>query len=115
MVDVSARHAEPDDTRSVHRMLSGPQATVSTTQLPPQSVESVRKRFIFETHEGPYRLVVCVGEGRTRKVVAENPRGYAKNMTKCGSWQVPCGSRAETPQGSALRSTVAKACQLSKA
>jgi hypothetical protein len=35
MVDVSVRHAEPDDTRSVHRILSGPQAIVGTTQLPP--------------------------------------------------------------------------------
>jgi hypothetical protein len=93
MVDVRVRCAEPDDTRSVHRMLSGPQATVGTTQLPPQAVESVRKRFIFETREGLNRLVVCVGEGRTRKVVAENPRGYAKNMTKHGIGQVPCGSK----------------------
>jgi hypothetical protein len=93
MVDVSVRHAEPDDTPSVHRILSGPQATVGTTQLPPQSVESVRKRFIFETREGLYRLVVCVGEGRTSKMVAENPTGYAKNMTKRGRWQMPCGSK----------------------
>ena len=56
------------------------------------SVESVRKRFIFETREGLYGLGVCAGEGRTRKV-AENPRGYAKNMTKRGSGQVPCGSK----------------------
>ena len=92
MVDVSVRHAEPDDTRAVHWILSGRQATVGTTQLPPQSVESVCKRFIFETREGLYRMVVCAGEGRTRKV-AENPRGYAKNMTKRGSGQVPCGSK----------------------
>lgn len=92
MVDVSVRHAEPDDTRSVHRILSGPQAIAGTTQLPPQSVESVRKRFIFETREVLYRLVVCVGEGRTRKV-AENPIGCTKNMGKRGRWQVPCGSK----------------------
>lgn len=60
--------------------------------MPPQSVESVRKRFIFETREGPYRLVVCAGQGRTRKV-AENPGGYAKHMTKLGSGQVPWGSK----------------------
>lgn len=115
MVDVSVRHAEPDDTRSVHRILSGPQAIAGTTQLPPQSVENVRKRFIFQTREGLYRLVVCVGEGRTRKMVAENPTGYAKNMGKRGRWQVPCGSKGRNSARSAVRSTVAKACQLSKA
>ena len=85
MVDVSVRHAEPDDTRSVHRILSGPQATVGTTQLPPQSVESVRKRFIFETREGLCHLVVCVGEGRTRKMVAEAYRLCEKYDQ---TWQV---------------------------
>jgi len=92
MVDVSVRHAEPDDTRAVHWILSGQQATVGSKQLPPQWVESVCKRFIFETREGLYRMVVCADKGRTRKV-AENPRGYAKNMTKRGSGQVPCGSK----------------------
>jgi len=92
MVDVSVRHAQPDDTRAIHWILSGRQATVGTTQLPPQSVESVCKRFIFEPPQGLYRPVVCAGEGRTRKV-AENPRDYAKNMTKRGSGQVSCGSK----------------------
>jgi hypothetical protein len=53
---------------------------------------------------------LCVG-----LLVVADPRGYAKNMTKRGSGQVPCGSKGRTPQGSALRSTVAKARQLSKA
>ena len=35
MVDVSVRHAEPDDTWAVHWILSGRQATVGTTQLQP--------------------------------------------------------------------------------
>ena len=61
MVDVSVRH-EPDDTRSVHRILSGPQATVGTTQLPPQSVEASAA---FETREGLAVWWSC--EGRTRE------------------------------------------------
>ena len=70
--------------------------------MPPQSVERVRKRFIFETREGLYCLVVCAGEGRTRKV-AENPRGYAKNIPNVTVGKCLVELRAETLQGSALR------------
>ena len=59
MVDVSVRHAEPDDAEAIHRILSGPRATAGTLQLPLQSVESVRKRFL-ESPEGLYHLVACV-------------------------------------------------------
>jgi putative acetyltransferase len=59
MVDVSVRHAEPDDVEAIHRILSGPHATAGTLQLPLQSVENVRKRFL-ESPEGLYHLVACV-------------------------------------------------------
>jgi hypothetical protein len=95
VVDVSIRHAEPDDAEAIHRILSSPLASTGTLQLPLQSVEGIRTLFFSETREELYRLVVCVGEGRTRKVVAESPRGYAKNMTKRGSGQVPCGSKGK--------------------
>ena len=61
MVDVSVRHAEPHDAEAIHRILSGPRATAGTLQLPLQSVEHVRKRFL-ESPEGLYHLVACVDE-----------------------------------------------------
>src|SRR5215217_3416322 len=63
MANVSVRHAEPDDAQAVHRILSGPRATAGTMQLPLQSVEGVRKRFLSESHEGFYHLVACMDEG----------------------------------------------------
>src|SRR5687768_3828956 len=62
MVDVSVRHAEPDDAEEIHRILSGPRATAGTMQLPLQSLEGVRKRFFSEPCEGLYHLVACVEE-----------------------------------------------------
>jgi L-phenylalanine/L-methionine N-acetyltransferase len=58
-VDIFVRHAEPDDYEAIHRILSGPRATAGTMQLPLQSVENVRKRFL-ESPEGLYHLVACV-------------------------------------------------------
>jgi hypothetical protein len=37
-------------------------------------------------------------EGRTRKGV-ENPRGFAKSVTKCDSGRVPCGSKGGNTAG----------------
>jgi L-phenylalanine/L-methionine N-acetyltransferase len=62
MANVSVRHAEPDDAQAIHRILSGPQATAGTMQLPLQSFEGVRKRFFSEPHEDLYHLVACVDE-----------------------------------------------------
>ena len=59
MLDVSVRHAEPEDCEAIQRILSGPRATAGTLQLPFQSVEYVRKRFL-ESPEGLYHLVACV-------------------------------------------------------
>jgi putative acetyltransferase len=61
-VDITIRHAEPDDAEAIHRILSGPRATAGTLQLPLQSVEGVRKRFFSETPEGLYHLVAWVDE-----------------------------------------------------
>lgn len=57
-MEITVRHAEPDDYEAIHRILSGPRATAGTLQLPLQSVEYVRKRF-SEAHEGLYHLVAC--------------------------------------------------------
>ena len=62
MANVSVRHAEPDDAQAIHRILSGPQATAGTMQLPLQSLEGVCKRFFSETREDLYHLVACVDE-----------------------------------------------------
>jgi putative acetyltransferase len=61
-VDITIRHAEPDDAGAIHRILTGPRAMEGTLQLPLQSVEGVRKRFFSETREGLYHLVACVDE-----------------------------------------------------
>ena len=61
-MEITVRHAEPDDTEAIHRILSGPRAIAGTLQLPLQSVEGVRKRF-SETPEGLCHLVACV-EGK---------------------------------------------------
>jgi putative acetyltransferase len=58
-MEITVRHAEPDDAEAIHRILSGPWATAGTLQLPLQSLEGVRKRF-SETPEGLYHLVACV-------------------------------------------------------
>src|SRR5215213_9647732 len=58
-MEITVRHAEPDDTEAIHRILSGPRAMAGTLQLPLQSVEGVRKRF-SETPEGLFHLVACV-------------------------------------------------------
>jgi L-phenylalanine/L-methionine N-acetyltransferase len=61
-MEITVRHAEPDDAEAIHRILSGPRAMAGTMQLPLQSVEDVRKRFFSETREGLYHLVACVDE-----------------------------------------------------
>jgi putative acetyltransferase len=62
MANVSVRHAEPDDAKAIHQILTGPQAIAGTMQLPLQSVEGLRKRFFSETCEGLYHLVGCTDE-----------------------------------------------------
>ncbi len=43
-MEITVRHAEPDDAEAIHRILSGPRAMAGTLQLPLQSLEGVRKR-----------------------------------------------------------------------
>ena len=57
MVNVSVRHAEPDDAEAIHQILSGPRATAGTLRLLLQSVEGIRTRFFSETRERLYHLV----------------------------------------------------------
>ena len=59
MVNVSVRHAEPDDAEALHRILSSPRAMEGTLQLPLQSVEK-RRQWLSEMPEGFHHLVACV-------------------------------------------------------
>jgi putative acetyltransferase len=59
MPHVSVRHAEPDDYKAMHRIMSGPRAAAETLQLPVQSAETWRKR-LAEPPEGLFLLVACV-------------------------------------------------------
>jgi putative acetyltransferase len=60
-MEITVRHAEPEDHEAIHRILSSPRAMAGTLQLPLQSLEGVRKRF-SETPEGLYHLVACVDD-----------------------------------------------------
>ena len=59
MVEVSVRHAEPDDYEALHKIFSGPRVIEGTLQLPLPSAEMWRKR-LSETPETVYALVACV-------------------------------------------------------
>jgi L-phenylalanine/L-methionine N-acetyltransferase len=58
-MDITIRHAEPDDYQAIHRILSGPQAIEGTLQLPLYSLEK-RRRWLSEISEGDTVLVACV-------------------------------------------------------
>jgi putative acetyltransferase len=58
-VEITVRHAEPDDYEGLHRIFSGPKAIAGTMQLPLPSAEAWRKR-LAEPPEGLYSLVACV-------------------------------------------------------
>ena len=58
-MDITIRHAEPDDYEAIHRILSGPQAIEGTLQLPLYSLEK-RRRWLSEISEGDTVLVACV-------------------------------------------------------
>jgi L-phenylalanine/L-methionine N-acetyltransferase len=56
--DIAVRHAEPDDYRAIHRVMSGARAVAGTLQLPYPSLETWRKR-LLDPPEGFYLLVAC--------------------------------------------------------
>jgi putative acetyltransferase len=58
-VEITVRHAEPEDYEALHRIFGGPKAVAGTLQLPFPSAEAWRKR-IAEPPEGLYSLVACV-------------------------------------------------------
>ncbi len=58
-MDVTIRHAEPEDYEALHRIFSGPQAIAGTLQMPLPSAEMWRKR-LSEPPEGLFSLVACV-------------------------------------------------------
>ncbi len=60
-MDVTIRHAEPEDYKAVQRIFSGPKAVAGTLQLPFPSAELWRKR-LSEKSENIHQLVACVEE-----------------------------------------------------
>jgi len=58
-VEITVRHAEPDDYEAMHRIMSSPKVAAGTLQLPLQSAEAWRKR-LAEPPEGLFLLVACV-------------------------------------------------------
>ena len=59
-MEITVRHAEPEDYESMHRIFSGPKAVAGTLQLPLPSAEAWRRR-LAEPPEGLYSLVACAG------------------------------------------------------
>jgi L-phenylalanine/L-methionine N-acetyltransferase len=57
-VQITIRHAEPDDYEALHRIFSGPRVIAGTLQLPLPSAEMWRKR-VSEKPENLYSLVAC--------------------------------------------------------
>jgi putative acetyltransferase len=57
-VEITVRHAEPEDYEALHRIFSGPKAVAGTLQLPFPSAEAWRKRLVAPP-EGLYSLVAC--------------------------------------------------------
>ena len=57
-MQITVRHAEPDDYEALHRLFSGPGVVAGTLQLPYPSAEAWRRR-LAEPSEGTYSLVAC--------------------------------------------------------
>ena len=57
-MQITIRHAEPDDYEALHRIFSGPRVIAGTLQLPLPSAEMWRKR-VSEKPENLYSLVAC--------------------------------------------------------
>lgn len=75
-IEITIRHAEPDDYEAVHRVFAGPKAIAGTLQLPLPSVQTWRER-LSETTEGHYQLVACVDDevvGELTLWASNNPR-----------------------------------------
>lgn len=75
-MDITVRHAEPDDYKAVQNIFSGPKAVAGTLQLPFPPAELWRKR-LSEPPANMYQLVACVdGEvvGEISLWTASNPR-----------------------------------------
>ena len=58
-MDVTVRHAEPEDYETLQRVFSAPRVVAGTLQLPLPSAEMWRKR-LSEPPEGMFSLVACV-------------------------------------------------------
>jgi putative acetyltransferase len=58
-VEITVRHAEPEDYDAMHRIMSAPKVAMGTLQLPLQPAEAWRKR-LAEPPEGLFLLVACV-------------------------------------------------------
>lgn len=75
-MNITVRHAEPDDYIAVHNIFSGPNAIAGTLQLPFPPAELWRKR-LSEPSENMHQLVACVdGEvvGEISLWTRDNPR-----------------------------------------
>ena len=75
-MDVTIRHAEPDDYKAVQKVFAGPEAVAGTLQLPFPSAEVWRKR-LSGPPENMHQLVACVNDevvGEISLWTGSNPR-----------------------------------------
>jgi len=69
-MEITVRHAKPEDYRALHHIFSGPQAMAGTLQMPFPQAESWRER-LAEAPGGVYSLVGCGGRSGERRVGEE--------------------------------------------
>ena len=72
-MSLTVRHAEPDDAEALHRVFCGPKVVEGTLQLPYQSLEGVRKRWL-DLPEGTYAFVACVEQDVVGSLSLSVPR-----------------------------------------
>ena len=58
-MEITVRHAEPEDYEAMHRIMGGPLASAGTLQLPLQSAAAWRRR-LADPPDGLFLLVACV-------------------------------------------------------
>ena len=75
-MEITVRHAEPEDFEAMHRIMSAPKVAAGTLQLPLQSAEAWRKR-LAEPPEGLFLLAACV-EGEVVGTSAWRPSQTAR-------------------------------------
>ncbi len=83
-MEITVRHAEPEDYEALHRIFSGPKAISGTMQLPLQSKESWRGK-LADPPDGLFSLVACADSDEIVGSIALNTFPTRWRMRHVGS------------------------------